>query len=415
MFGDQSREPQSGPVFQAHRDQRALVIIAHHGPDPVVHRRIDQTSYAKAIIRTVEGQRQAASCAPRLCKKIELSPARQTEPVVRFHGNAAQGTSWRQGKIDQRLQNGWQRHLIFLSSAPKAARLMTDTVNVPEVFNRKRRRIVRDRAYARANGDDFLSQIMAEEILERLDVVKRTFRRVLIIGLPADKLRQELQARGMKVVFADSSTMIVKSLGGVICDDDRLPFADHSFDLIINIGSLDTVNDLPGALVLLRRILVPDGLLLAAMISAESFPSLKSVIMQAEGDRVSAHIHPQIDVRTAGDLLARAGLTMPVADSDSLRLRYSGLQRLISDIRDVGGSNILSGNVSAIGRNVYNRIRSSFADQVGADGKFSESVAILYLCAWAPHPDQPKPAPRGSGQESLATTLSRRSESETDN
>ena len=292
---------------------------------------------------------------------------------------------------------------------------MTDTVNVPEVFNRKRRRIVRDRAYARANGDDFLSQIMAEEILERLDVVKRTFRRVLIIGLPADKLRQKLQARGMKVVFADSSTMIVKSLGGVICDDDRLPFADHSFDLIINIGSLDTVNDLPGALVLLRRILVPDGLLLAAMISAESFPSLKSVIMQAEGDRVSAHIHPQIDVRTAGDLLARAGLTLPVADSDSLRLKYSGLQRLISDIRDVGGSNILSGNVSAIGRNVYNRIRSSFADQVGADGKFSESVAILYLCAWAPHPDQPKPAPRGSGQESLATTLSRRSESETDN
>jgi NADH dehydrogenase [ubiquinone] 1 alpha subcomplex assembly factor 5 len=164
---------------------------------------------------------------------------------------------------------------------------MTDTVNVPEVFNRKRRRIVRDRAYARANGEDFLSQVMAEEILERLDVVKRSFRRVLIIGLPAERLGRELQARGMKVVFADSSARVAKALGGAICDDDRLPFADHSFDLIINIGSLDTVNDLPGALVLFRRILIPDGLLLAALISAESFPSLKSVIMEAEGDRVA--------------------------------------------------------------------------------------------------------------------------------
>lgn len=286
---------------------------------------------------------------------------------------------------------------------------MTDTVNVPEIFNRKRRRIVRDRAYARANGKDFLSQIMAEEILERLDVVKRTFRRALIIGLPAERLGRELETRGMKVVFADSSVRVAKALGGVICDDDRLPFADHSFDLIINTGSLDTVNDLPGALVLCRRILVPDGLLLAALISAESFPSLKSVIMQAEGDRVAAHIHPQIDVRTAGDLMARAGLTMPVADSDNLRLKYSSLGRLISDIRDVGGSNIMTGSISAIGRDIYGNIHSLFAAQAGAGGKFSESVAILYLCAWAPHPDQPKPARRGSGQVSLTTTLSRSS------
>lgn len=283
---------------------------------------------------------------------------------------------------------------------------MTDTVNVPEVFNRKRRRIVRDRAYVRANGEDFLSQIMAEEILERLNIVKRTFRRALIVGLPAAMLGRELDTRGMTVVFADSSTRVAKALDGVICDDDRLPFADHSFDLIINVGSLDTVNDLPGALVLCRRILVPDGLMLAALVSAESFPSLKSVIMEAEGDRVSAHIHPQLDVRTAGDLLARAGLTLPVADSESLNLRYSSLPRLIDDLRDVGGSNIMTGSVSSIGQDVYENIRSLFEAQTEADGKFLESITLLYLCAWAPHPDQPKPARRGSGQASLATTLS---------
>tara|TARA_R110000824_G_scaffold211072_3_gene397015 strand:- start:472 stop:1350 length:879 start_codon:yes stop_codon:yes gene_type:complete len=284
---------------------------------------------------------------------------------------------------------------------------MTDTVNVPEVFNRKRRRLVRDRAYARANGEDFLSQVMVEEILERLNVVKRTFRRALIIGLPAARLGKELETQGMAVVFADSSSRVAQSLDGVLCDDDRLPFADHSFDLIINMGSLDTVNDLPGALVLCRRILVPDGLFLAAFVSAESFPSLKSIMMKAEGDRVSAHIHPQIDVRTAGDLMVRAGLTLPVADSDNLNLRYSSLQQLLSDIRDVGGSNILIDNVSPIKRDVYRIISSLFQDQAGTDGKFLERITITYLCAWAPHPDQPKPARRGSGQISLTTTLSR--------
>tara|TARA_R110001606_G_scaffold310147_1_gene457153 strand:+ start:68 stop:943 length:876 start_codon:yes stop_codon:yes gene_type:complete len=283
---------------------------------------------------------------------------------------------------------------------------MTDTVNVPEVFDRRRRRIVRDRAYGRCKGADFVSQLMVEEILERLDVVKRTFQRALVIGLPAAHIGTELQARGMKVIFADSSARLAQTLGGVICDDDRLPFADHSFDLIINVGSLDTINDLPGALVLIRRLLIPDGLMLAALVSAESFSSLKSIIMKAEGDRVSAHIHPQIDVRTAGDLMARAGLTLPVADSDLLRLNYSSLERLIADIRDLGGSNIMSGKLTSLRREVYNNIRSLFRDHSGPDAKFAESVTLLCLCAWAPHPDQPKPARRGSGQVSLSTTLS---------
>lgn len=284
---------------------------------------------------------------------------------------------------------------------------MTETVNVPEIFDRKRRRLVRDRGFARAHGNDFLTSIMVEEILERLDIVKRAFRRALIIGLPAPKLERELKGRGIKTVCADSSTMVATDRGGVICDDDRLPFADHSFDLIINIGSLDTVNDLPGALVLCRRILAPDGLLLAAFVCAESFSALKSLIMEAEGDRVAAHIHPQIDVRTAGDLMARTGLALTVADCDKMQLNYSSLERLISDIRDVGGSNVMGGMPSVMARDVYGRLKSAFAARTEADGKFRESVSLLYLCAWSPHPDQPKPARRGSGQESLAATLSR--------
>jgi len=276
-----------------------------------------------------------------------------------------------------------------------------------EIFDRQRRRIVRDRAYARTSGADFLHQIMADEILERLSLVKRSFHTCLVVGLAGAYLKTELNARGISVIIADAGSRVSASLGGVQCDEDRLPFADHSFDLIINIGALDTVNDLPGALALAHRILVPDGLFLAAFCGAESLPRLKSAMMQAEGDHVTAHIHPQIDVRTIGDLMTRVGLTLPVADSDRLNLRYSSFQRLLNDIRDFGGSNVLTGGVKAVGPAVYQAVSQDFHDRADPDRKTAETIELVYLCGWAPHPDQPVPARRGSGRMSLKTALSK--------
>ncbi|MCP5990175.1 class I SAM-dependent methyltransferase, partial [Klebsiella pneumoniae] len=89
--------------------------------------------------------------------------------------------------------------------------------------------------------------------------------------------------------------------------EDALPFADDSFDLVIACGTLDSVNDLPGALILMRRVLRPDGLMLAAFAGAGSLSRLKAALLAAEGDRPGQHVHPQVDVRSAGDLLSRAG------------------------------------------------------------------------------------------------------------
>ncbi|WP_430427607.1 methyltransferase domain-containing protein [Parasphingorhabdus sp.] len=283
---------------------------------------------------------------------------------------------------------------------------MTDTVKIPQIFSRSRRRLVRDRAFARTQGASMLEQLMADEILERLALVKRDFSRCLIIGLPSMLLKEKLRAQDIAVCVADSSHRLSTFHGGVQCDEDRLPFADHSFDLILNLGSLDTVNDLPGALLLARRILIPDGLFLACFCGAESLSILRSVILEAEGDRVAPHIHPQIDVRTAGDLMARAALALPVADGDTLYLRYTDLAGLLRDVRDLGGSNILEGRVKPISRSIYRKIHRKFQERADQDGKVTETVELIYLSGWAPHANQPKPARRGSGQVSLKTALS---------
>ena len=209
-------------------------------------------------------------------------------------------------------------------------------------FDRALRRLRRDRAALRGEEALYLHRRAANELIERLDVVKRDFRRALDLGSGSTYLTWRLRERGIEVVTADAGSLYAR--GGVQCDEDRLPFADGSFDLVTSVGVLDSVNDLPGALVLIRRVLRPDGLFLGAMVGAGSLPLLRRAMMaaeEAEEAPASAHIHPQIDVRAAGDLLTRAGFALPVVDVEPVTVRYASLPQLVSDLRGMAASNLL--------------------------------------------------------------------------
>src|SRR3546814_8921417 len=106
----------------------------------------------------------------------------------------------------------------------------------------------------------FLRDRMVEDILDRLDSVKRPFSVALDLGTADGSLAAGLRARGMKVFAADAGFRFAQADGGVQCDEDRLPLADGSFDLIVTAGALAMVRARPGALTLARSALKPDGL-----------------------------------------------------------------------------------------------------------------------------------------------------------
>lgn len=275
-------------------------------------------------------------------------------------------------------------------------------------FDRRLRRLRRDRA---ATGvADYLHRRAADEILERLDLVRRGMRAVLDLGCGDSYLSVRLRERGLAVVGADAGRLFAARANGVQCDEDRLPFADASFDLVVSIGVLDTVNDLPGALILIRRVLKPDGLFLAAFAGAGSLPRLRQAMRAAEeaegGATASPRIHPQIDVRAAGDLLGRAGFALPVVDCDSVQVRFRGLGRLVADLRAMGATNLLlARSRRPFGRRALAASAAEFERSADEDGKTSERFEILHLSGWAPSPDQPRPARRGSATASLAEAL----------
>jgi NADH dehydrogenase [ubiquinone] 1 alpha subcomplex assembly factor 5 len=260
---------------------------------------------------------------------------------------------------------------------------------VPPIFDAKRRMAMRARAVDRGIGQSFLLEHMADELTDRLACVTRTFEKVLIVGPIAQFASPILGNR------------IVELTADIMADEERLAYPPASFDLILSAGTLDSVNDLPGALIQMRRALVPDGLFLGTLFGAGSLATLKSALLVAGGNAARAHIHPQIDLRAISDLMSRAGFALPVCDLDRLELRYADWRRLVEDVRDAGAGNCLA-NARYFDRDLPKILDEYWNTHASDDGRVTETMTFLQLSGWSPSPAQAKPARRGSGQVSLA-------------
>lgn len=270
------------------------------------------------------------------------------------------------------------------------------------IFDRAARRLRRERAAPTYGQADFLRRFMLDGMADRLASVSRDFSAVLDLGcfdgaFPAPP--------GARIARLDPAYGFASVAGqGVQADEDRLPFADASFDLIVSAGVLDCVEDIPGALALARRALKPDGLFLAGFVGANSLSTMRGALREAEAERPVARIHPQIDVRAAGDLLMRAGFALPVADVETLTVRYGTLFSLMRDLRAMGASNIMPAR-RMISRDSLARAAAAFGARSDPDGRTAERFDIIFMTGWAPAPSQPQPAKRGSATHSLAQAL----------
>ena len=269
------------------------------------------------------------------------------------------------------------------------------------IFDRTARRLRRDRAQPDYPAHDFLRAAMLDGLAERLDAVTRPFGDILDLGCFDGGFAPP---PGARVARMDPGFAFARAARGVQGDEDRLPFADRSFDLVVSAGVLDQIDDLPGALTLVRRVLRPDGLFLGAFVGGGSLPRLRAALRVAEAERPVARLHPQVDVRSAGDLLMRAGFTLPVADIETLDVRYRDFGRLLGDLRGMAASNLLADR-RTISRAALAAAAAAFADGADADGRTSERFSLVFLTGWAPDPSQPLPAKRGSATASLADAL----------
>jgi NADH dehydrogenase [ubiquinone] 1 alpha subcomplex assembly factor 5 len=281
-------------------------------------------------------------------------------------------------------------------------------VTPPPIFDATARRIRRDATTGAPEA--FLTGLMIDELVERVDMIKRSFADALVIGAEP-RLIGALTQRGVRVVVLDPSPRRAAFCDGRCADEDDGSLLVASYDLVIAIGTLDTVADLPGALTLIRRALRPDGVFLAAFPGAGSLPALRAAVAAADSlsGAAVARFHPQIDVRAAGDLLVRAGFTLPVADVAQFELAYASIDKLLSDLRDAAMRNILALRYP-VGKGWRAALAARFASTAADQARVRETIAFNILTGWAPAPGQPQPARRGSATASLTDVLKQRGE-----
>jgi SAM-dependent methyltransferase len=277
----------------------------------------------------------------------------------------------------------------------------------PVVFDRKLLRLRRARA-EKLGLSTFLVERVADDIAERLSAVLRRFELAVDLGTPGDAVRRALAASGKvgAVIASDA----------LVADEEALPFRDGALDLLVSGLALHAVNDLPGALVQIRRALKPDGLFLAALFGGDTLTELRQSFAAAESDiegGVSPRVAPFADLRDLGALLQRAGFGLPVADVERLTVRYATPLALMHDLRRMGVTNVLhERRRKPLRRATLARMMQIYGERFAdADGRIRATFEIVWLSGWAPHESQQQPLRPGTARRRLADALGTKEQS----
>ncbi len=281
--------------------------------------------------------------------------------------------------------------------------------DAPVLFDRALVKRRQKRALAQGAAD-FLLAAAVEELVARLSAVQRDFARALDLGGPSPMLAEALAtpARDVFRLAADPAFGAAGRLA--VADEEALPLAPASVDLVVSALALQWVNDLPGCLAQIRRALKPDGLLLACLVGGASLPELRASFVAAEAELeggASPRVSPFGDVRELGALMQRAGFALPVVDFETLTVRYDSMFGLMADLRAMGATNALLARArKPLRRKTLMRAAEIYAERFSdPDGRVRASFDIVWLSGWAPHESQQKPAARGSARMSLEEAL----------
>lgn len=273
---------------------------------------------------------------------------------------------------------------------------------IPSIFDRNQIIHNLQRTSARFADHNFLFQFAARDIIERLRDIKRDFTNILLTDPRSRTVFDISQFPHAKIrhISADES----------LTDPQYISEEMARYDLVISVGDLHKVNDLPGQLFRLRQILKPDGVLIGAMAGGETLRELRDAFLQTElslTGGAAPRVLPFVDKQQMAALMQRAGYALPVVDSEVLSVSYRDLFHLLSDIRGMGESNTLMTRPRNI---VSSRFFAETAQYyqnhfVGKDGRIMASFEVIFFIGWAPHESQQRPARRGSGQVSLTDVL----------
>jgi NADH dehydrogenase [ubiquinone] 1 alpha subcomplex assembly factor 5 len=255
---------------------------------------------------------------------------------------------------------------------------------VPELFDMALRALRRDRA-ARTGPELFLHERAFADCLDRIALLQRRFEQTLLIGSPDPSWPERLRELVSSVAIAEPGPLFAAESGGKQITEDAWRPPVSAYDLVLAVGTFDTVNDLPLAFRLIREAMRGDALLIGAVSGGDTLPQLRSAMRIADSlaGIAAPHVHPRIEASALAPLLDAAGFIDTVVDVDRVKVSYPSLEQLVGDLRAMGATNILLTRPRFVGRAARAAAMRAFAQARGGS-KTIETFEILHFAAHTP-------------------------------
>ncbi len=284
------------------------------------------------------------------------------------------------------------------------------------IFDRTKVRMQRNRSAKNLKQHGFLVDWAMEQIIDRLGDVKKTLPTALQLGLRSDiALPESTGVENLYKLDLAEKLLTTDSSKQVQADEEFLPFANDSFDLIISPLNLHTTNDLPGTLIQIKNALKPDGLFIAAMLGGETLYELRKIMSDAEMkilEGLSPRVAPFADMQQMGALMQRANFKLPVVDSEKIIVTYDNVFKLMQDLRLMGENNALMERYKKTSTKKFmQEVGLQYQEQLGDEnGAIPATFEVIFLIGWKDHESQQKPLRPGSAQNRLADALKTKEE-----
>ncbi|KAJ2963993.1 hypothetical protein NQZ79_g1169 [Umbelopsis isabellina] len=278
-----------------------------------------------------------------------------------------------------------------------------------QVFHRDTKRKQKDRAATNVTESritDYLKDEIAARVADRILDIKRNFNTIVDLGSGCGHIVKHLDSDMVdKLIMCDMSVEVERR----VVDEEILPFEENSLEAVVSSLSMHWVNDLPGALIQIRRSLKPDGVFVGAMFGGDTLFELRTSLQLAELEReggISPRVSPLTDSKDISNLLTRAGFTLTTVDVDEIQVNYPSAIELMQDLRAMGESNAVINRQSMLKRDTMLAATSIYQELHGnADGSVPATFSIIYMIGWKPSATTPQPKKRGSAQKSLKDVL----------
>ena len=127
------------------------------------------------------------------------------------------------------------------------------------------------------------------------------------------------------------------------------------------------------------RILRVNGLVFFSCFGPATLQEVRAAAQQAGLKTVTPSF---VDMHDFGDLLIEKGFADPVMDQEVLTLTYATPEKLLADVKALGGNPSIGRRPGLLGRDRYQRLLAALETQRKGDGRLHLTVEVAYGHAW---------------------------------